>query len=424
MPPVRALSESRFLRLFTFSALYFAQGVPWGFISVGYVVFMADQGLSNSEVGEATALAYTPWTFKFLAGPFLDWLPIGRWGFGRRRPYIIGAEFMMGASLMYLGFIGDLKAHLTLLTGVLFVHNSFAALQDVASDALAVDLLSAEERGLANSLMWASKVLGVSVGGGAGVYLAKLIGWPGMMMTMGALMWLVMLIAIALREHPKGVVGEFESKKLPSWPALRDTFSFAAPWLGFAIAFFCTLGMALVPTITTRTLRVDLHYSEEKLALLTGVIENVTGAVGALLGGLIATRFGLKPVMIFGMLVMAAMLVLFGATRSDWGNFNYLIFWDIVYYLGLYAFQAASLGFLMTLANPAIGATHFSLYTAASNLSLLAGAKFGGAIADAIGIERTYYVAGALELAAIVLIPLCNAQEAERRFHAHSATGA
>jgi PAT family beta-lactamase induction signal transducer AmpG len=418
-PPVKALSESKFLRLFAFSALYFAQGVPWGFIAVGYVVFMSDQGLSGAEVGHATAMAYLPWTFKVLGAPLIDWLPVGRWGFGRRRPYIVAAEFMMGASLFYLGMIGDLKSQLGLVTAALFVHNTFAALQDVASDALAVDLLEADERALANSLMWASKVFGITVGGGAGVYLAKLIGWPGMMMTMGAIMWLVMLVPLLLREHAPGSAAATAPVVLPRFGELKATFSFPATWLGFAIAFGCSIGHALVPAITTRALRVDLHYSEEQLAQLTGVVEPVTGAVGALLGGLIATRFGLKPVMMVALFVMALMLALFGASAAQWGNFTYLIAWDVVYYVAQYAFQAASLGFLMTLANPAIGATHFALYMAASNLALMTGAKLGGVLADDIGVANTYYVAGALELVSIALVPLCNAQEAERRFHAH-----
>jgi PAT family beta-lactamase induction signal transducer AmpG len=66
------LSESRIARLVTLSALYFAQGVPWGFIAVGYVVFLSDQNLDNAAIGDAVGLAYVPWSFKIFAGPLLD----------------------------------------------------------------------------------------------------------------------------------------------------------------------------------------------------------------------------------------------------------------------------------------------------------------------------------------------------------------
>src|SRR5688572_12420366 len=96
--PLLALSESRLLRLLTFGALYFAQGVPWGFISVGYVVLLADQGLDNTAIGKAMALAYLPWSFKVLWGPLLDAVPALR--IGRRRPFIIASELLMGFTIL------------------------------------------------------------------------------------------------------------------------------------------------------------------------------------------------------------------------------------------------------------------------------------------------------------------------------------
>ena len=102
-----ALSESRPLRLFVLSALYLAQGLPWGFISVSYVVFLTDLGLDNDAIGSALALAYLPWSFKLVAGPFLDRIPVGR--FGRRRPVIIVAELLMGATLLLLLGVDPVK---------------------------------------------------------------------------------------------------------------------------------------------------------------------------------------------------------------------------------------------------------------------------------------------------------------------------
>ena len=46
---------------------------------------------------------------------------------------------------------GKLNALAGLVGAILFAHNTFAAMQDVATDALAVDVLPADERGKANS---------------------------------------------------------------------------------------------------------------------------------------------------------------------------------------------------------------------------------------------------------------------------------
>ena len=119
-------------------------------------------------------MAYLPWSFKIFAGPLLDGIGQTRWG--RRRPFILAAEVVMGLSLLALYFVDPVE-QLSLISGLLFLHNSAAALQDVAVDALAVDILPEDERGRANSIMWAAKSLGVALGGGGGTHLWR-VGPP------------------------------------------------------------------------------------------------------------------------------------------------------------------------------------------------------------------------------------------------------
>src|SRR5262245_28613941 len=114
---------------------------------------LTDLGFDNTSIGAAMALAYLPWTFpKLIWGAMIDLVPATR--FGRRRPFIIVAEFFMGATLLLLLAV-DAKRQTPLMNAVLFLHNTFAAIQDVAVDAMAVDVLPEHERGRANSVMWA-----------------------------------------------------------------------------------------------------------------------------------------------------------------------------------------------------------------------------------------------------------------------------
>ena len=59
----------------------------------------------------------------------------------------------------------ELPAQLGLFTAVLFVHNTFGAIQDVAIDSLACNTLHEDERGLANGLMFAGAAIGQAIGG-------------------------------------------------------------------------------------------------------------------------------------------------------------------------------------------------------------------------------------------------------------------
>ena len=144
--------------------MYFAQGVPWGFMTVALIAYLADNGVGDQELGRLTGLVLLPWTFKLIWAPLIDTMTVR--SMGRRRAWIIGAEILMGLSLLWLLGMGDLTDDLRTLGWMFFIHNCFGSLQDVATDALAVDILPANEQGQMNGLMWGAKLIGKAVGAG------------------------------------------------------------------------------------------------------------------------------------------------------------------------------------------------------------------------------------------------------------------
>ena len=69
-PHLPALSENRVLRYFSFSALYFAQGIPDGILYFGFPAWMAMNGKTPAEIGAFVGVLIIPWSFKFVMGPF------------------------------------------------------------------------------------------------------------------------------------------------------------------------------------------------------------------------------------------------------------------------------------------------------------------------------------------------------------------
>jgi PAT family beta-lactamase induction signal transducer AmpG len=82
---------------------------------------------------------------------------------------------------MVLSLMAALPVHfstqLHLFTILILIHNAFAATQDVAIDALAVNVLKEDERGLANGLMFAGAYLGQTIGGSGVLLLTPHIGF-------------------------------------------------------------------------------------------------------------------------------------------------------------------------------------------------------------------------------------------------------
>lgn len=402
------------MRFITFGALYFAQGVPWGFIAVGFVVFLTDLGLDNTAVGSALGLAYLPWSFKVVFGPIIDRFPSRRWG--RRRPFIIAAELGMGLSMLALLFVSPAE-QLGLLSGVLFIHNVFAAMQDVAVDALAVDVLQADERGRANSVMWACKSAGVAAGGGGGTVIAKYLGWNGLFVLIAIIIVAIMVLVLFVRERAVAAdeAAPTDDLKL-SWTELKRSFNFATPLLGLAASMVTVVGTALTIAVFTRTIRADLEFSAETIGALSGVLEPISGVVGALIGGVVADRVGVRRAMGGFMALCAVALLAFSFMLRSSPSPTEVAMFTAVHHGSFYAFNAAALGFYMTMSNPAIGATHFAIFMAGTNLTYAWASPAGGMIADRWGVSTTYLVAAGLQLAAIVILPFCDPSVAERRF--------
>ena len=184
----------------TLCALYTAQGIPSGFISYTLIAYLAQQGFTAAEIGNMLFWVYLPWVFKFLWGPFVDnyhYLPMGR-----RRPWILGAQSGMVITVVIIALVPGIESKIALLTTLLFFHNCFASLQDVAVDGLAVDVLSPEEFGKINGFMFGAKRFGTMVGGaGIGYFIGSLGIAGGLFLTVPMLL-IIMCLPAFIRERP------------------------------------------------------------------------------------------------------------------------------------------------------------------------------------------------------------------------------
>src|SRR6185436_18255492 len=189
---------SRNGRLAAFFALYLTEGIPLGFTATAVATQMRRQGLGPAAIGAFVGSLYLPWAFKWAVGPFVDVFGSDR--FGRRRVWIVAMQCLMVASLMAalpVNFSADLK----LFTLLILIHNAFGATQDVAIDALAVNTLREDERGLANGLMFGGAYLGQTIGGSGVLFLTPHVGFANTYWFVAGFIALITLtIALPLRE--------------------------------------------------------------------------------------------------------------------------------------------------------------------------------------------------------------------------------
>ena len=110
----------------------------------------------------------------------------------------IASASLMAA--MPVNFTTELK----LFTFVILLHNIFSATQDVAIDALAVNVLKESERGTANGLMFAGAYLGQAIGGSGVLFLIPYTGLPATYVFVAAILMSVTLFVALPMKEPKG----------------------------------------------------------------------------------------------------------------------------------------------------------------------------------------------------------------------------
>jgi len=291
--PVEASSLRKFGLL---ASLYAAQGLPFGFFTQALPVFMRQQNYSLRWIG-LTSLLALPWALKWTWAPLVDRYHSARWG--RRRSWLLPLQALSVATLVLLAVTGEHGGLPLLLLGC-FVTNAMAATQDVATDGLAVEVLTDRERGIGNGIQVAGYRLGMIVGGGVLLIVFEQRGWTP---TLGLMAGLLALCSVPIwlhREKTNATSSASGSRGLSSW--LRRSGS--ARWL-LVLGVFKT-GDALA-TAMMKPYLVDSGLSMADVGWLIGSIGSITGLLGALAGGVGSSRWGTRrALLVFGLLSAAS----------------------------------------------------------------------------------------------------------------------
>ena len=110
------------------------------------------------------------------------------------------------------------------MTLLLFFHNMFASLQDVAVDGLAVDILSPEEFGKINGFMFGAKRFGTMIGGAGIGYFIGSLGIQGGLFLMVPMLLMIMCLPLFIRERPGEKLNPWSEGKAivkPSKPTVK-----------------------------------------------------------------------------------------------------------------------------------------------------------------------------------------------------------
>ncbi len=369
------------------------------------------------ESGQLTAMATLPWTFKLFWGPIIDSFTYE--DMGRRRPWVLFAQLGMALTLIAMIFMGDISGNITLLGWMFFLHNCFASLQDVSCDALAVDVLLPEEQGKVNGAMWGSKIIGT--GTGAAVMGTVLVS-NGLVFTIivqTILMFAIMAFPLFILERPGekrfpwsgGTSSKILEKRSTQNPMVVIKYLLTAFSKGpcYFTALFILLSAinqgingAVLPVFYNTT----LGWESDSYSQFVGGPSTALEFIGAILGGVLADRFGRRRVFFMGWGSFSLLSGVFGLMVLSMPE---LPNWFQSLYLALYPFciamgTVAMFALAMALSWSKASATMFTSYMAISNLSVVIGNKLIGPLSELFSVGQIYLLMMVICLSPVVLL--------------------
>ena len=423
------LAHSRWLRFGSFSAFYFAQGVPLGLVSIAIPTWLSEHGASGGDVAFFVFWSSLPWAFKLIGGPFMDRFTFLPMGF--RRPWVLAMQAGLAVALLLLagagaGFSDGLAGgSLPLLTAAAALVNVFASVQDVAVDGMAIDVLPEDERGRANAFMGFGQTAARAGFGALCGTLLTVSGIASGAFACAVTVGLIFVLAAVLRERPGERLLPWSSGEASPRGVEQPRF-FANIWhvarvfflpmslIAIAVEFLSRLrdGMAMVlfPIFATQ----EVGLTTEQYTWFEGAASFGAAMVVVVLGPVI-DRFGVKRFLAWGLIGSAACHLLMGALPSMWGNTTFL---GALYCASALCTQmvfVAVIALFMYLCWNRVAATQFAVYMALANLSRSLGAGLFGGFESHLDFAQEFLAMGLLLLASVGALAFLRIESHQRR---------
>jgi PAT family beta-lactamase induction signal transducer AmpG len=326
-------------------------------------------------------------------------------------------------------FFLDVTQNLKILTTLMIIHNIFAATQDIAIDAMAVQVLPENERGIANGFMFGAQRLGVTLGGSVSILIIGAFGFnTALLFILISLILILVMVTSRIHESVEMKDAKDNQTALLEYVWIRvKTYirelyqgffsSGIGPKVGTAFSLLpsgaLVLGLAL-----SSTMQVDIGMNENEIARFT-MFTTILGALGCIIGGWISDRIGHRKAL--GLWYILTMIPTFYLASQFFGinSMQGVTIREFTIAMFCYSLTAGlvigtSTAVFMGLTNPMVAGTQFTGYMALCNLVYSYSNLWQGRFAEVYGYSKTLNLDGILAVIPLILIPFLKPSERSR----------
>jgi len=401
-----AYAEPRVLEVL---ALGFASGLPFLLTYSTLSAWLATNGVRRAAIG-AFALVGTPYAFKFLWAPLMDRVPPPL-PLGRRRGWGITIQILLIGAILRLGLCNP-KHNLPQMAALAVLVAFLSASQDIVIDAWRVEILNRDQQAPGAAMITAGYRIAMLVSGAGSLFIAAYAGWFAAYATMAALVSVGLLVFL-LGPEPKVSAGT--SNVVGSvWYAVGYAFATAVIgpfrdfmrrplWPVILIAIFgYKLGEAMAGVMST-PLYISLQFSLPEIATASKIFGFFSIVTGALLGGVVTTRYGIRRSLILCGVLQSVGNLFFVLQAIKGHQIGYLALCVTAENLTGGMALTALVTYLSSLCSPAFTATQYALLNALASLGRTVVASSGGVLSERIGWVRFFVLTSVVALPAIIL---------------------
>jgi PAT family beta-lactamase induction signal transducer AmpG len=394
--------------------LGFASGLPYMLVFSTLTAWLRDVGISLTEIGFFAWLVLT-YSLKFLWAPFVDRYSIpGFKFFGKRRGWILFSQSMIFLSLIGMSLIDPLQ-NIKLLALFAFFAAFFGSIQDVAVDALRIEIGKAKEQGdLAASYQLGYRIA-ILVASSMALIFADLYSWSYVYQLMGILMLIGSAGALICYEPTNQEIAILRFDEA-LFEAFKDFFNRFGLWsaalLLLIISTYRLTDIVMGPM--AMPFYLDLGFSKTEIGALVKTIALFGSVIGFFIGGLVIKRISLLNALLLGGLCVLFTNLFFAYVASVQANISLL---SLI--VGLDSFAAGLVGtvniaFLTSLVSKKFTAVQYAMLTSFMMLPGKFFSGFSGMLADYYvstssiesGWEYFFYTTSAMSIPALLLILL------------------
>ena len=400
--------------------LYFAQGIPYFIVNNISVMMFTKMGVPNGEMALFTSLLYLPWTIKPFWSPFVDIIKTKRW-------WTLSMQILMSVAFILLTLsiprpdeatmaAGTTPISMFSITLMLFIITAFAsATHDIAADGFyMLALLKQSDQaafvGIRSTFYRLASIFGqgvlVAIAGAIELRTENIpLSWTITMLVTAVLFSLVTFYHLFAVPKPTSDKSTLAADAATAGAIFREfgrTFAtyFTKPGALLAIVFMLLYRLPeaflikmCMPFLVASKESGGLELSTAEVGIVYGTIGVIFLTLGGILGGLFASRIGLKKSIwwMAGCMTLPCLTFVYLAIAQPDNLFAISTAIAIEQFGYGFGFTAYML-YMMYFSEGEFKTSHYAICTAFMALSMMIPGMFAGYIQEAIGYTDFFWL--------------------------------